>query len=199
MRIAVTSTGPELESQVDPRFGRCQYFLIVELDDLAFEAIENPNIAIGGGAGIQSAHLMSEKGAKVVLTGNCGPNAHATLCAAGIEVIVGACQDETFGHTLMFGLGGVHVEVFKDVAHRIVPISEQDAHEMIFETKGHGLLRGYRNKAKFDIGVVVSTLQNVGKLLEDFGDRILELDINPLIVYPEGRGGVVVDALIRIN
>ena len=123
----------------------------------------------------------------------------ATGGVEAMEVIVGAYRDETFGHTLMFGLGGVFVEVFKDVAHRVVPISEQDAREMILETKGSVLMKGYRGKEKMDIGVVVSTLQKVGKLLEDFGDRIFELDINPLIVYPEGKGGVAVDALIRID
>ncbi|MBN1854843.1 MAG: 4Fe-4S binding protein [Pirellulales bacterium] len=89
MRIAVTATGPSLDGPIDPRFGRCPYFLIVETDDLAFEAVENPNIMLGGGAGIQSAQLMNEKGAKYLMTGNCGPNAYQTLNAAGVEVIVG--------------------------------------------------------------------------------------------------------------
>lgn len=90
MKIAITSSGPDFDAEVDPRFGRCQYFLIVELNDLSFEAIENSNIAAGGGAGIQSAQLMAEKGIKAIITGNCGPNAYQTLSAAGIEVIVGA-------------------------------------------------------------------------------------------------------------
>ncbi len=90
MKVAVTSTGADLNSQIDARFGRCQRFLIVELDDMSFEALENPNMALGGGAGIQSAQLMAEMGVKAVLTGNCGPNAYATLSAAGVEVVVGA-------------------------------------------------------------------------------------------------------------
>jgi len=89
MRIAITATGPDLEAQADPRFGRCPYFLIVETDDLSFEAIENPNLVLGGGAGVQSGQLMAEKGVKHVLTGNCGPNAYQTLAAAGIGVIIG--------------------------------------------------------------------------------------------------------------
>jgi len=68
---------------------------------------------------------------------------------------------------------------------------------MILETKGSALLKGYRGKGKMDLGAVAATLQKVGRLLDDFGGRILELDINPLIVYPEGEGGVAVDALIR--
>ncbi len=89
MKIAITATGPTLDAAVDPRFGRCPYFLIVDPDDLTFEAIQNESVALGGGAGIQSAQLMAEKGVTFVLTGNCGPNAHQTLSAVGIEVIVG--------------------------------------------------------------------------------------------------------------
>jgi len=89
MKIAVTTTAPDLQAQIDPRFGRCPYFLIVETDDLSFQAVENPNLGLSSGAGIQSAQLLTEHGVKHVLTGNCGPNAHKTLLAAGIDVIVG--------------------------------------------------------------------------------------------------------------
>jgi len=89
MKVAVTATGPSLDAAMDPRFGRCSYFVVVETDDMTFEAIENVNSSLGGGAGIQSAQVMAQKGAKAVLTGNCGPNAHQTLSAAGIDVIVG--------------------------------------------------------------------------------------------------------------
>jgi predicted Fe-Mo cluster-binding NifX family protein/ferredoxin len=89
MKVAVTSTGPSLDDNVEARFGRCAYFLIIDTDTMKFEAIENPNIALGGGAGIQSAQLMSEKGVTAVLTGNCGPNAFNVFGQAGIQVIVG--------------------------------------------------------------------------------------------------------------
>jgi predicted Fe-Mo cluster-binding NifX family protein/ferredoxin len=89
MKIAVTSTGPALDDSVEARFGRCAYFLIVDTETLECEPIENPNIALGGGAGIQSAQLMSEKGVTAVLTGNCGPNAFNVFGQAGIKVIVG--------------------------------------------------------------------------------------------------------------
>jgi len=89
MKIAVTSTGPTLDDNVEARFGRCAYFLIIDTDTMQLEAIENPNIAVGGGAGIQSAQLMSEKGVTTVLTGNCGPNAFNVFGQAGIQVIVG--------------------------------------------------------------------------------------------------------------
>ena len=89
MKIAVSSSGNDLDSQVDPRFGRCAYFVIVETDDMGFEAFENGSIALGGGAGIQAAQFVASKGAKAVITGNVGPNAVQTLSAAGVETFVG--------------------------------------------------------------------------------------------------------------
>jgi len=89
MRIAITSTGPNLDEQVESRFGRCAYFLIVDPQTMEFEAVENPNTAAGGGAGIQSAQMMANKNVTTILTGNCGPNAFQTFGAAGIQVITG--------------------------------------------------------------------------------------------------------------
>jgi len=89
MKVVVSSTGKDLDSQIDPRFGRCAYFIVVDTDTMAYEALDNANLALGGGAGIQSAQLVASKGAKVAITGNCGPNAVRTLAAAGVEVIVG--------------------------------------------------------------------------------------------------------------
>ena len=89
MKIAVTSTGTTLEDNVEARFGRCPYFLIIDPDTMQVEALENSNISLGGGAGIQSAQLMSGKGVTTVLTGNCGPNAFNVFGQAGIQVVVG--------------------------------------------------------------------------------------------------------------
>lgn len=89
MKIAVSSTGKTLDSEIDPRFGRCAYFVIVETEDMSFEVFDNQNVALGGGAGIQSAQFIASKGAGAIITGNCGPNAMRTLSAAGVKVVVG--------------------------------------------------------------------------------------------------------------
>ena len=89
MKICITSEGKTLDAKIDSRFGRCQYFVLVNPDTLEFEAIENSNIDQAGGAGIQSGQLMAQKSVKAVLTGNVGPNAFQTLNAAGIQIFTG--------------------------------------------------------------------------------------------------------------
>ena len=90
MRVCVSATADSLDAPVDPRFGRCPYFIIVDLETMQFEAV--PNVASGamGGAGIQAAQIVASKGVKVVITGNVGPNAFQALSAAGIKIVTGA-------------------------------------------------------------------------------------------------------------
>ena len=90
MKIAITATGNELESETDPRFGRCQYFIIVDSETGGFEAISNESAMASGGAGIQAAQTIIDKGVETVVTGNVGPNAFRTLNAAGVKIITGA-------------------------------------------------------------------------------------------------------------
>jgi predicted Fe-Mo cluster-binding NifX family protein len=90
MKICVTATASTLDAQIDPRFGRCSYLIIVDSETMQFEAI--PNMAAGatGGAGIQAAQTIANKGVKLLITGNVGPNAFGALSAAGIEIMTGA-------------------------------------------------------------------------------------------------------------
>jgi predicted Fe-Mo cluster-binding NifX family protein len=89
MKVCVSSQGNTLNSQVDPRFGRCLYFLVVDTGTLEYEATKNPNIDAMGGAGIQSGQLVAGRQVKAVITGNVGPNAFQTLKTAGVEIITG--------------------------------------------------------------------------------------------------------------
>lgn len=88
-KICVTSSGPTLESAVDPRFGRCAYFIIADTETLAFEAIPNQAAMASGGAGVQAAQIVASKGVEAVLTGSVGPNAFPALDDSGIKILVG--------------------------------------------------------------------------------------------------------------
>jgi predicted Fe-Mo cluster-binding NifX family protein len=89
MKICITAEGDNLDSKIDSRFGRAQYFLILDTESNVLEAVKNPNVGGMGGVGVQSGQLISKKEVKAVLTGNVGPNAFKTLEAAGIEIISG--------------------------------------------------------------------------------------------------------------
>jgi predicted Fe-Mo cluster-binding NifX family protein len=90
MKICITSASTDLNAQLDPLFGRCTYFIIIDPQTMQFEAIPNPSRDATGGAGIQSAQLIVDKGAKTLITGNVGPNAFRALTAADVAIITGA-------------------------------------------------------------------------------------------------------------
>jgi len=89
VKIAVSSVAPDLDAEVEPRFGRSRYFMLVDPDTLQFDSLENSSSVASGGAGISTAQMIANKGASVVLTGNCGPNAYRTLLAAEVQVVSG--------------------------------------------------------------------------------------------------------------
>lgn len=101
------------------------------------------------------------------------------------EVIVGAIKDPQFGQTLMFGLGGIFVELLKDVTFRIAPVTQEDAREMVTDVKAYPLLTGYRNTPPADLDAIVTVLQNTSKLVMD-NPEIKELDLNPVMAYEKG-------------
>jgi len=112
------------------------------------------------------------------------------------EVIVGAIKDPQFEQTLMFGLGGIFVELLKDVTFRVAPITREDAAEMITEVKAYPLLKGYRNTPPTDTKAIVEILLNTSKLIMDYPE-IKELDLNPVMAYK--KGAKTVDARIILE
>jgi acetyl-CoA synthetase (ADP-forming) len=112
------------------------------------------------------------------------------------EVIVGAIKDPQFGHALMFGIGGVFVEILKDVTFRIAPITESDALEMVIEVRAYPLLKGYKGMPTADINAIVKILLNTSRLVMEH-QEIKELDLNPIIVYE--NGAKTVDARIILD
>jgi acyl-CoA synthetase (NDP forming) len=112
------------------------------------------------------------------------------------EVIVGSIRDQQFGNTLLFGLGGVFVEILKDVAFRIAPLEEHDAREMINEIKGYPVLTGYRGFPPADQDAIVSIILCASRLVTE-NPQIEQMDLNPTIVYE--RGASVVDARILLS
>lgn len=105
------------------------------------------------------------------------------------EVIVGAIKDPQFGPAVMFGLGGIFVEVLKDVTFRVVPITEDEASEMITEVKAYPLLKGYRNTPPADTKAIAKILLNTSRLVSDC-PQIKEFDLNPILVYEHGAKAV---------
>ena len=111
----------------------------------------------------------------------------------GVECVIGVSHDELFGPVVMFGLGGVFIEVFEDVTFRVPPFDRDEARRMVDEVKGAALLKGARGKPKADIKALVDTIMKVQKLAVDNADQLAELDINPLVVLP--KGVIALDAL----
>jgi len=116
----------------------------------------------------------------------------------GKEVIVGMNRDTQFGPLIMFGLGGVYVNILKDVSFRLAPVSKRAASEMITETKSYALLRGVRGEPSSDIDSIVDVIQRISQLSTDF-EEISEIDINPLIVYERGKGSLALDVKITVT
>jgi acyl-CoA synthetase (NDP forming) len=120
------------------------------------------------------------------------------MVAGGTEVMVGMTHDSQFGSLLAFGLGGIHVEVLGDVCFRVAPLTDRDAGEMVRAIRGHRLLEGYRGHPPADVGAIEELLLRVSRLVEELPE-IRELDLNPVIALPPGKGCRVVDARICVE
>ncbi|MFC2010719.1 acetate--CoA ligase family protein [Chloroflexota bacterium] len=118
------------------------------------------------------------------------------MARTGVEVIIGMSKDAQFGPVLMFGLGGILVEILKDVSFRIVPLAKRDAREMIKEIKGYPLLEGYRGQEPVDVTNLEELLLKVSSFVEQHPE-VEELDLNPIFAY--GDGAVAVDARVILG
>ncbi len=121
------------------------------------------------------------------------------MLSPGLEVIVGIKKDPIFGPAVVFGLGGVFVEVLQDTSTRVAPLKEEDARAMIAEIKGCALLTGHRGELPRDTDALADVIMKVSRLAIELEDVIEEVDINPLILYEKGAGVVAADALIAIR
>ena len=118
------------------------------------------------------------------------------MAEPGVEVIVGMTTDAQFGPVLMFGLGGILVEVLKDVAFRVVPLTARDASQMVRDIKGFPILEGYRGQEPADVGALEQLLVKVSQFVET-NPQVSELDLNPVFAYPKGTAAV--DARIVLS
>lgn len=121
------------------------------------------------------------------------------MVSGGVEVIVGVSYDAQLGPMLLFGSGGVMVEVYNDIALRHCPIDRREALDMIAEVKGAKLLRGFRGKPAADVDALADALVRVSHLAVHFEGNLAELDVNPLMVLPAGQGVKAVDALLVLR
>jgi len=129
------------------------------------------------------------------LGGAMGPTVIQQMVAPGVETIVGVTHDPSFGPLVLFGLGGVTAELLADRAFRIVPITDEDAHELVRSLRGSPLLFGYRGRPDVDTGALEELLLRVGQLADELSE-VAEMDLNPVVVSPDGV--IAVDVKIRI-
>jgi acetate---CoA ligase (ADP-forming) len=120
------------------------------------------------------------------------------MVQTGTEIIIGAVRNSTFGPIVMFGLGGVFVELFKEVVFRVAPISEEAAKEMMQEMRFYQMFEGSREEAPKDTNAIAESISRLSQLVNDF-DEIKEIDVNPIIVYQQGKGCKAVDARIILE
>jgi acyl-CoA synthetase (NDP forming) len=117
----------------------------------------------------------------------------------GIELVLGVQRDPEIGPVLMFGTGGVLLELYKDVRFGAVPLPRWQAQEMVAGTSAGALLKGYRGSPPCDQASVLSALLALGRLTHDLGDRIESIDINPFVALPAGQGALALDALVVLR
>ncbi|KAF1044218.1 acetate--CoA ligase family protein [Xylophilus sp.] len=173
--------------------------------------IASPDIAHKTEAGgvalrLESAEAVHAAGERILASvRRHAPEAHIDglqvqkMMPPGHEVVVGVARDPDFGPLVMVGLGGIHIEVLRDVAFAPAPLTAAGAHALIGRLKAGAILRGVRGQPAADVDALAQLLVNVSEMAAAHAGRIREIDLNPVLVYPAGQGAVAVDALVVLE
>ena len=121
------------------------------------------------------------------------------MAEAGVEMLLGVKNDPMWGPAVVLGFGGIYTEVLRDVAIRLLPIGQQDAEAMIDELRGKALLQGIRGRPAADVRALAKAVVSMANLAESVANRLVGLDVNPLLVLPAGKGVLALDALIELK
>jgi succinyl-CoA synthetase beta subunit len=121
------------------------------------------------------------------------------MLTGGVELLIGVTRDPVFGWMLTVGLGGVWTELMKDVRHRLLPVDAVGAEAMLRELKGFALLDGFRGAPKADVAAAAQAIAALCCAVLAGGARLREVEVNPLLVLPQGRGALALDALVLLN
>jgi acetate---CoA ligase (ADP-forming) len=116
-----------------------------------------------------------------------------------VETIAGVVHDAAFGPVVAFGLGGIHTEILRDMSYRVAPFDIDEAHAMIAELRARALFAGVRGSPPLDVDALAATLVRISELAWALRERLTQLDINPLLVRPRGRGVIAADALLVLR
>jgi len=157
MRIAITAAGPTLDAEVDPRFGRCPYFIIVDPETMEFEAVDNSSAMAAGGAGISAAQAIAGKGVQAVLTGNCGPNAYGVLSSADIQVT---------GYNL----------IPQHAITRLAEVTAEERRKIIEDMIGIGVYDLKKEEAQKQLDVAETNLRVASARIEEVRLRVESLE-----------------------
>jgi acetyltransferase len=191
---------PEEAVQLANRIGYPVVLKIASPDILHKTDVGGVKVGLSSAGEVQDAFELMVYRAQRYL-----PQAHLWGCLVqqmvppgGLEVLVGMNRDPQFGPLVTFGLGGIYVETLKDVTFRIAPFAVQSAETMLSEIRARALLDGVRGEPPVDKEAIVETLLRIGQLVQDFPE-IVELDINPLMVYPQGMGAIAIDMRLVLS
>lgn len=202
MKIPVSelAASPEEAVQLANQIGYPVVLKIASPDILHKTDVAGVKVGLSSAGEVQDAFELMVYRAQRYL-----PQAHLWGCLVqqmvppgGLEVLVGMNRDPQFGPLVTFGLGGIYVETLKDVTFRIAPFAVQSAEKMLSEIRARALLDGVRGEPPVDKEAIVETLLRIGQLVQDFPE-IVELDINPLMVYPQGMGAIAIDMRLVLS